>query len=152
MSTRPDDFEHVDAFFAADHRACDALWNAVEVAHEAGDDPATLAAFKAFNAAMRRHLDMEEDILFPALGQATGMGEAGPIAVMKHEHGQIRALLDRMGNAAACGDVDDVTDEGDTLLMLIAQHNVKEESILYPMADRALGAEWAALRPKLARY
>jgi iron-sulfur cluster repair protein YtfE (RIC family) len=33
----------------------------------------------------------------------------------------------------------------ETLLMLMRQHNMKEENILYPMADQALAGEQADL-------
>jgi hemerythrin-like domain-containing protein len=41
---------------------------------------------------------------------------------------------------------------GDTLLMLIQQHNQKEEHMLYTMAERALAADWAKLRERLIAY
>ena len=80
------------------------------------------------------------------------MVDAGPTAVMRGEHQQMRGLLDQMGEAAAAGDFDSVLDQGDTLLMLIQQHNVKEEGILYPLADRMLTVQWPALRERLADY
>jgi iron-sulfur cluster repair protein YtfE (RIC family) len=55
-------------------------------------------------------------------------------------------VLDAMARAAATGNVDSVLDHGDTLLMLIQQHNLKEEGMLYPMAERALGgAAWGPI-------
>ena len=128
--------------FTDDHRACDTAWAAVEGA----EDPAEIAArFKSFDALMRRHLAWEEDVIFPAFEEATGM-TGGPTAVMRHEHTQMRAVLDEMSSALEAGDTDLLLDHGDTLLMLIQQHNPKEEQILYPMADRVLGGQWAELR------
>ena len=46
---------------------------------------------------------------------------------------------------------DDVA-EGDTLLLLIQQHNQKEEHILYPMCENALAAEWTEIHERLASY
>lgn len=136
------------AFFAQDHRSCDEQWAAFEAAHAAGDAARASAAWVAFDRRFRAHLTMEEDVLFPALEQATGM-QGGPTHVMRLEHQQMRGLLDQMGEAAAQGDFAGVADDGDTLLMLIQQHNMKEENVLYPMADRALGAKWAGLVPRL---
>lgn len=140
------------AFFTPDHRRCDELWSAVEAAWGAGDAARADAAWKAFEAAMLRHLAMEEEVLFPALEEGTGMRGMGPVAVMTHEHGQMRALLARMASAAREGDFDGVLDHGDTLMMLIQQHNVKEENILYPTADEVLHARWAELAAKLRAY
>jgi hemerythrin-like domain-containing protein len=33
--------------------------------------------------------------------------------------------------------------------MFIAQHNNKEEGMLYPMAERALGGQWESLLQRL---
>src|SRR5512135_2213135 len=124
------------AFFTHDHRRCDELWAELEASADA-------ETWQAFDLAMRRHFAMEEEVLFPALETASGMGGMGPIQVMLSEHAQMRALLDRMGASAERGDFDSVLDQGDTLLMLIQQHNVKEENVLYPMADQALEPEWS---------
>lgn len=133
------------AFFSHDHRHCDELWASLE-----GEPSA--AAWQRFDHAMRQHFAMEEEVLFPALEDATGMHGGGPTQVMRSEHAQMKALLDDMAAAAARGDFDTVVDQGDTLLMLIQQHNVKEESILYPMADNAVGHQWQALAERLRAY
>ena len=137
-------------FFTADHRACDEMWAAVEAAAEAGDAANVTAAFAAFDKAMRRHLDMEEQVLFPAFEKATGI-TMGPTQVMRAEHQQMRGLLDQMAQAAG-HDSDALVDHGDTLLMLIQQHNLKEEGMLYPMCDGHLHDGWAAIAEKLAKY
>ena len=136
--------------FADDHTRCDELWAAVEAAAE--DDAAFLAAVEAFDAATRRHLQMEEDVLFPVFEDATGMKGFGPPTIMRQEHEQMRGLLDAVLDAARAGDVDGALDQGDTLLMITQQHNVKEEQVLYPMAEDVLGARWPELREKLERY
>lgn len=138
-------------FFTKDHHDCDAQWANVEAAAESGDNAAASQAFAAFDRDMRHHLGMEEDILFPAFEQATGM-MGGPTQVMRAEHRQMRALLDEMGRAMEAGDPDLALDHGDTLLMLIQQHNVKEEGMLYPMAEQALGGNWDELLPMFERY
>jgi len=139
-------------FFTEDHRACDSQWAALEAAADAGRGEEAKEHWSRFDAAMRRHYAMEEEVLFPAIESVTGMVDAGPTAVMRGEHQQMRGLLDQMGEAAAAGDFDSVLDQGDTLLMLIQQHNVKEEGILYPLADRMLTVQWPALRERLADY
>jgi iron-sulfur cluster repair protein YtfE (RIC family) len=138
------------AFFTAHHRHCDALWVDVEAAADADDAKALQQRFGAFDATVRLHLDIEEQILFPAFEEATGMHNGGPTMVMRMEHTQMRGVLDQMAAAAGRGEGDAVVDQGDTLMMLIQQHNVKEEGMLYPMVERALGGEWEALSAKIA--
>jgi len=138
-------------YFTADHRECDAAWAALESAVGAGDAAKQTALWKVFESRMRRHLAMEEEVLFPAIESATGM-RGGPVAVMRMEHEQMRALLAEMARRAAAGDFDGVLDQGDTLLMVIQQHNMKEEGILYPLADNALAASWPQIAERLRTY
>jgi len=140
------------AFFSADHRACDDSWASLEESAAQSDAAVSRASWERFDRGMRRHFAMEEEVLFPAIEQATGMFNTGPVAVMRHEHTQMRALLDEMGQRAKAGDFEGLLDQGDTLHLLIQQHNAKEEGILYPLADRALKAGWAELAAKLKAY
>jgi iron-sulfur cluster repair protein YtfE (RIC family) len=122
-------------WFVQDHRDCDDLWVGVEEAASRGL-PATREALGRFDAQLRRHLRLEEEQLFPALERATGMGGMGPTEMMRMEHQQMRRLLDAM---AAGQDLDLLLEQGDTLMMLIQQHNSKEEGVLYPLAVDRLG-------------
>ena len=90
--------------------------------------------------ALRRHIYLEEQFLFPLLRQAEP-GLAAPVSVMLREHAQMWATLDTLERELHDG----------TGLILCRQltvrllhHNLKEERILYPRADdvlRRLGAE-----------
>jgi hemerythrin-like domain-containing protein len=140
------------AFFTDDHRACDALWAELEGALNANEDARARELWPKFDEAMRRHFDMEEEVLFPALEQVTRMPGMGPTQVMRREHAQMRAVLDQMADDVQAGNLEGVLDHGDTLLMLVQQHNVKEESMLYPMAEQALSGHWDAITKQLAKY
>ena len=139
-------------FFAQDHRDCDSKWAELEGLLDSGSSDATNQAWKEFDDSMRRHFAMEEDILFPAFDARSGMGGGGPTAMMRMEHQQMRGLLDQIGAAMSTGDTEEALDLGDTLLMVIQQHNVKEEGMLYPMAQNMLAGEWAALAEQLEKY
>jgi hemerythrin-like domain-containing protein len=138
-------------FFTQDHRDCDGYWVEVEKAIENGDPATIQAGWEAFDRRQRRHLEIEEQLMFPAFEQATGM-TSGPTAVMRMEHEQMRGLLDQMATAIPAGDYQGVLDLGDTLLMLVQQHNQKEEGMLYPMADSALASEWGSLREQAEKF
>ena len=139
-------------YFTAGHRDCDAGWAEVEAAAEADNDAAVRDGWRRFEREFRRHLAQEEELLFPAVEAVTGMVGAGPTQVMRMEHEQMRSVLGQMAAAADRGDTRELLDLGDTLHILIQQHNVKEEGVLYPMAERACGADWPALREKLDRF
>lgn len=136
----------ISDFLTHDHRACDTGFAALEQAVHRGDWPGAEAAAHEFAAAMERHFRMEEDALFPAVEAATGLqAGAGPTAVMRLEHADIRDLLHDLVQAAAAHDAEAVLGNTETLLMLMQQHNAKEENILYPLADRALNGDTATV-------
>ncbi len=127
-------------FLGTDHRACDDLFAAAEAAaaKKIWDDARAL--FKRFHDAMGHHLTMEEEVLFPAFEARTGM-TGGPTQVMRMEHVQMRGLMDDMANAVAASNRDGYLGLSETLNMLMQQHNLKEENMLYPMSDQVLSSE-----------
>lgn len=130
----------ISHLMADDHRHCDDEFAAIEQAVKAGDWARAAAALKNFHDAMERHLGAEETTLFPAFEAATGM-TMGPTRVMRMEHVQIRSLLDDLRAAVEDGDAASFRGQAETLLILMQQHNLKEENILYPMCDEQLAAQ-----------
>src|SRR5690606_6189552 len=77
----------------------------------------------------------------PAL-RASGL--MAPILVMLREHGQIWDLLDALESGLAEGAPTGVVAETwAELEQVLAEHNLKEERILYPAGDQVLPAEVA---------
>ncbi|MBS0614631.1 MAG: hemerythrin domain-containing protein, partial [Proteobacteria bacterium] len=85
------------------------------------------------------HFSAEESRLFPSFEAATGT-TAGPTSVMREEHAQLRELMEGCGEALASHDANGFAGQAETLLILLQQHNAKEENILYPMCERMLGS------------
>lgn len=138
----------IRTFMTADHRHCDDLFATAEEAVAKGDAAAGKAAFGHFRQALLRHLATEEIDLFPAFEAKTGM-TMGPTRVMRMEHEQMRHLLDEAEKALERGDADDYFGHAETLLIMMQQHNLKEENMLYPMCDDQLAVEAASLLPRL---
>jgi iron-sulfur cluster repair protein YtfE (RIC family) len=130
----------ISAAMTRDHRACDERFAAAESAASAGDWARAATELDAFRTAMERHFGLEEETLFPAFEQHTGM-TTGPTEVMRHEHAEMRGLFERLGEAAAARDADDFLGLAETLNLMMQQHNLKEEQVLYAMMDQSLGAE-----------
>jgi len=128
------------SFMTDDHRHCDDLFAEAEQAFGKNNLEAARAAFGHFRGAMLVHFDAEEKTLFPTFEAKTGMS-MGPTQVMRLEHVQMRALLDDAADALESGNVDDYLGQAETLLIMMQQHNMKEENILYPMCDQHLHAE-----------
>lgn len=92
--------------------------------------PPLLDFFTAF--ADEHHHGKEEQILFPALEKAGFSRNAGPVAVMLHEHTQGRALT------AALRDPASFATAAPAYVALLTAHIAKENQVLFPMADRAV--------------
>jgi iron-sulfur cluster repair protein YtfE (RIC family) len=121
------------------HKLCDQLFASAEESCISGDWAQGERAFTRLRVQLEAHFVSEEELLFPAFEEATGMS-AGPTEVMRSEHAQMRGLLEQMAAALVVKDDDAFGGAAETLLILMQQHNVKEENILYPMCDNVLGA------------
>ena len=137
-------------FMTDDHRRCDDFFAAVEQVVAQGKLPAGLAAFEHFSAAVLAHFDAEEKTLFPAFERATGM-MGGPTQVMRMEHAQMRDLMATAVESLRAGEVEDYLGQAETLLIMMQQHNMKEENILYPMCDQHLAADLVVLVGELEK-
>ena len=130
----------IHTFLSEDHRKCDEDFAQLEghVAKSRWDEASS--KFGDFKAKMLRHFEMEENTLFPRFEERTGM-EGGPTQVMRIEHEQIRNLISVMEK-----NIDDKEQNGflgnsESLMILVQQHNMKEEQMLYNMMDNLFGEE-----------
>jgi hemerythrin-like domain-containing protein len=92
--------------------------------------------------ALRRHIYLEEEFLFPPLREA---GFFAPIVVMLREHGELWQTMQSIERDLAAGNAEaEVQGRCKWLLGQLEKHNSKEEPILYPHADGVLGAPASA--------
>jgi DUF438 domain-containing protein len=133
---------------AGHHARCDDLFAAVLAAAAVGDRNRASAQFRRFAGELEHHLEREEAVLFAAFEAATGV-TAGPTGVMRGEHDRIRTLLAQIEDALSSQNMEGVDGHASTLLIMMQQHNLKEENILYPMFDAVLGARSGELVPRL---
>ncbi len=129
----------IKGFLSEDHGRCDELFAKMEDAVTQSIENAK-EAYDAFAEATERHFQMEERVMFLEFEQKTGMTQ-GPTAIMRHEHAQMRNLLAEMGKAIEAKDKDKFFGNSETLMILMQQHNMKEEQMLYTMAQQHLSAE-----------
>jgi iron-sulfur cluster repair protein YtfE (RIC family) len=103
---------------------------------DTGRPPAPEPLRQAMDA-LRRHIFLEEEFLFPPLREA---GLFAPIFVMLREHGEMwramEALEAQLGEDAGAALSEGCRD----LLAQLERHNTKEEAIVYPQADEVLTA------------
>ena len=139
----PGGFRAVTEALAWDHDRLDALEAAAFRKRSEGDFGAARALYAEFALGLRRHIGFEEQLVFPAFEQKTGLPPtAGPTAVMRVEHREIEGLLDRI--EASMGEAGSPAEAlRRQLHAVLGDHNLKEEQVLYPSTDDLLGAEEA---------
>ncbi|MDD5058197.1 MAG: hemerythrin domain-containing protein [Sideroxydans sp.] len=134
-------------FMQDNHKTCDNDFALAEEAALSGEWEQAQNAFIIFRDEMARHFRMEKEQLFPALTAAGGPG--GPVQVMLMEHEQINDLLRQLEAALSSRNSLRYAGISETLLIVMQQHNLKEEQILYPIADRLLVKDSAAMLQRM---
>ena len=123
--------------FLGEHGVFYALFKHLEQAIPAASQPDQVHMHAAMLAsALATHAQLENDLLFSAM--EPHVGPMGPLAVMRREHEEIEGTL------AGLQEVQDTAEAQRMLLYAIRvarDRFAKEEQILYPMAEKALGAE-----------
>ncbi len=140
----------VSTAFAEDHRRCDDLFARLEESLSHNRWSEVTEGFSKFTATLERHLAIEEESLFPALEEHLGT-PLGPVEVMRSEHVSMRELIQQLEQEISRQDSARCLSLCETLLILIQQHNLKEEQVLYHMADEALPAERAQTLAAMTR-
>ncbi len=127
----------IHEYLGNDHDHCDKMFVNSEnsVSQEAWAD--AYVAWRTFHNALEKHFTREEKVLFVAI-KAAGDGCDGPVNVMRLEHRHIRDMVIDLDHAISRRDRIGYLNMSDTLLVLMQQHNAKEENILYPLCDRVL--------------
>ena len=74
---------------------------------------------------------------------------SGPTAIMRMEHDQMRGMFVQMRAAIEAKDGEQYLGAAETLLILLQQHNMKEESMMYPMLDQSLSDDANSLLAQL---
>lgn len=121
----------LEAALEQEHREVDA--GLEEFADGLAKGEARTVPLAAAIAALRRHIYLEEELLFPPL-QKTGLVAA--IFAMLREHGEIWKSMDKLeAQVSAGGDDASKLEASKMLAEQIEAHNVKEERIVYPQAD-----------------
>lgn len=141
--TREEPERSVAAAFTREHHQID---EGIErfLADTAERDPARRARpLLSAMEALRRHIYLEEEVVFPRLPPGPLMM---PLMVMRREHGELWTRMDALAeiledDSSASGIVDACTE----LLSLLEDHNRKEEPIIYPHLDTDLSPQEQSL-------
>jgi hemerythrin-like domain-containing protein len=137
-----------------EHRAIERMLAVLETAArrlEAGERvrPDLLCEAVDFvrNFADRCHHGKEEDNLFPRMEARGVPRQGGPLAVMLHEHDEGRAYVGAIAGAIDAYEGGDqaaarvIAENARGYAELLRQHIMKEDNVLFPMADRVLSPD-----------
>jgi len=132
--------ETISSFLTKDHRDCDEEFAVLENTVASENWTEVEKVFGKFTSDLQHHFDMEEKVMFPTFEERTGMS-GGPTQMMRMEHQQMLQILSQMKDDVASKNKDHFFGLSETLMMLMQQHNMKEEQMLYRMADNHLGED-----------
>jgi iron-sulfur cluster repair protein YtfE (RIC family) len=133
----------LSAALEREHQVIDAGIGAFVDKLEAGSVDAD--ALRETLAALRRHIYLEEQLLFPPISKGAQMMS---VFGMVRGHGEIWRTMDALDDLIAApadpAELDPLREACQRLSALLADHNKVEEPVLYPAADTGLAAEQAA--------
>lgn len=137
--------DSITAFMDAEHARIHGIWERTVAALYAEQFGALHGFVGDFIAALKRHINAEEQILFPAIEQKSGDSE--PTRAMRAEHRQMEHMLERLKPLLTVQELwtGIKAVEGQTIepAALLRSHENKEHDVLYPLADKLLGPQEA---------
>lgn len=113
-------------FFDRDHERLLVL---LEAARQCQDAEQGQKLYLAFRTGLRRHMQWEEELLFPLLEPSAQ--ELGPVASFRREHERMRVLMD----AALVYEYPGAAPEVMVLKQLLEDHHSREDRLLYGVLD-----------------
>jgi iron-sulfur cluster repair protein YtfE (RIC family) len=143
-SSRPEGGQRVSAVFCSDHERLARLEVDAFVARAAGDTAAAASRYETFSAGLRRHIAIEEELLFPLFEKRAGLfPESSATEEMRREHQEILRLLVEI--LRTIGDPAKLPDQARAAFHeILEKHHFKEEGLLYPALDQLLTPEESA--------
>lgn len=138
-------------FMTHSHRDCDQLEALVEEAMDNKDFDLAQKKYEDFKAQTLKHFLMEEEYLFPLFEEKSGLTQ-GPTQVMKMEHTQAKMLFLKLDDAMSQKESDRFFSLSESMMILLQQHNAKEEQMLYPMIQAHLNVDNDTIVERLMNY
>lgn len=130
----------INRFMTSEHRKCDDIFAQLESAIDSNNFDSAKALFEEFQGDMLKHFRQEENVMFAEFNTCSG-GGCNPTHVMIAEHDQMRVTMDQIKKAIENGDKNKALGLCENLLFIMQQHNMKEEQIMYNLADNTLDSD-----------
>ncbi|WP_341676367.1 hemerythrin domain-containing protein [Niveibacterium sp. SC-1] len=123
--------------FLDEHLRCNQIFATAESLLRRGS-PIAASHFLAFRDTLEAHCAHEEQVVFPAFETLIGSPD-GPTAVLRDEHARMLSLCSEILRAIEHAQADKACGLADSLFLLLQSHMIREERLLYPLCDDALG-------------
>lgn len=137
MTENPDQSsESVSEFFEHDHARLDECFEDYRRLKNEDFEEAR-ESFLRFYEGLLKHIEWEDEVLFPAFEEKMGEGLTG---TMRVEHEQIKDALEVLHEKVSDDQIPSERDD-ERLLKYLEPHNNSEETVLYPAIDRHLDEE-----------
>ncbi len=107
--------------------------------------------FKRMVSHLKRHMAMEEEVLYPAY-EASTHAPQGPTGALREEHDHIVRLITDMARVIKTRDSDYVLECMTHLEKQMIKHHEKEEDLFLPMASHILEASREEISRQLAAF
>ncbi len=107
--------------------------------------------FKRLVKHLKRHMALEEEVLYPAY-EAAAYAPQGPTGALREEHDHIVRLIVDMARVIKTRDSDYVLECLTHLEKQMIKHHEKEEDLFLPMASHILEANREEISRQLAEF
>jgi hemerythrin-like domain-containing protein len=137
----------ITSFMVAEHTRLRDLWEQITAALKAEEFARLHGLARDLIAALKRHISLEEQILFPAIESKSNNHE--PTNAMRLEHRQMEHMLEQLTPLLTLAElwtgIKAVEGQEIEPGALLRSHENKEHDVLYPLADELLGVEEARI-------
>jgi iron-sulfur cluster repair protein YtfE (RIC family) len=133
----------ITGFMDAEHTRLRDLWERTTAALNAEEFGKLHSLVRDLIAALKRHISVEEQILFPAIESKSKNNE--PTNAMRLEHRQMEHMLEQLKPLLTVAElwtgIKAVEGQEIEPGALLRSHENKEHDVLFPLADRLLASE-----------
>ena len=140
-----------DNWLVHEHSLYEGLLSLCQDAVEMEDWETVDRVFNELVTHLKRHMDLEEEVLYPAY-ESTPHAPQGPTAALREEHSAIVRLIRDMGRIINTKDSEHVLSGLTHLEFQMIKHHEKEEDIFLPMASHILNTSRVELLRKLSEF
>lgn len=127
--------------FTAHHHLLDRLFDTARTSIARGDWMLAKPEFQGFRREIETHMSVEERYLFPALAAGADTQDLALVEILRKGHKDLRSFFEEILEAILSQDAEEALALMDTVGIILAQHDKREEEELYPAVDRLLASE-----------